>query len=353
MIRDEHLDHAVAVGAITAEQAQRLREIARRSEPLGTPREPEPGPDEERFRLIGGFNDVFVTIGLFLLMFALFALAATFGHALVFTAAGCVLAWALSEVFARHMRLALPSIVLSVMLAYALGSLVTLLYGLVIPGAGPEIDKSIGLRLVLFGAGATLAGLLHYARFRVPIDAGVIAGSLVLVVYGAASMAAPIWTEHNGALLLGLLGLAVFAAALRIDATDPERLTRRSDIAFWLHLVAAPIIVHAIIPDYGTGPGGEIDSGWSATALIMFVGLGLVALVIDRRALLVSGLTYAGIALAYLLSNHVDKGMRLSLTLLALAVLVLGLSVGWRSLRALLLPALPLGGLRRYVPPAA
>ncbi len=34
---------------------------------------------------------------------------------------------------------------------------------------------------------------------------------------------------------------------MRFDMTDPERLTRRTDIAFWLHLLAAPLIVHSLI----------------------------------------------------------------------------------------------------------
>jgi predicted RND superfamily exporter protein len=66
----------------------------------------------------------------------------------------------------------------------------------------------------------------------------------------------------------------------------------------------------------------------------------------------VSGLSYAGIAIAYLLSQGVEQGLGISLTLLGLAIVVLGLSAGWRSLRKAVLPVLPLGRLRELIPPA-
>ena len=163
-------------------------------------------------------------------------------------------------------------------------------------------------------------------------------------------MIAPDWTRESSSVITALFGLAVFAAALRVDASDPQRVTRRSDIAFWLHLAAAPMIVHAVVP-LVTGDVQTLNAAQAVGILAVFVLLALVALVIDRRALLVSGLTYAGIAISYLLSQTVEQGMGLSLTLLGLAVIVLGLSAGWRSLRQALLPLLPLGPLRRHVPP--
>ena len=55
--------------------------------------------------------------------------------------------------------------------------------------------------------------------------------------------------ERLEALLLPLVfvaGLGVFAFAMRWDMTDPQRETRRSDVAFWLHLLAAPMIAHPL-----------------------------------------------------------------------------------------------------------
>jgi hypothetical protein len=249
------------------------------------------------------------------------------------------------------MRLALPSITLAVMFAGAGGYAATYAGGYLggldaIPGA-----QSWRIWALLFSLGVILAAIVHHYRFRVPIDVAIAAGGLAYAIYSAIGAMVPDWTRDNGAVLSGLLGLGIFVAAMRIDARDPRRVTRLSDVAFWLHLLAAPLIVHAVIP-LVTGPVGSLQTVQAIGVLVVFTLLGLVAIVIDRRALLVSGLTYAGIAIGYLLSQSVAQEMGLSLTLLGLAVLVLGLSAGWRSLRRILLPVLPLGRLRQHVPPA-
>ena len=100
-----------------------------------------------------------------------------------------------------------------------------------------------------------------------------------------------------------------------------------------------------------TGSVSQLSAGQALSILAVFFVLGFVAIVIDRRALLVSGLSYAGIAIAYLLSKSPAKDMSAALTLLGLAALVLGLSVGWRHLRAAILPIVPMGQFRRFVPP--
>jgi hypothetical protein len=348
MIRDEHIEAAVAEGILTADQARRLRELARTSPvapaaepPAVEPRtfEPSADPDDERFRLIGGFNDVFVTIGVGLLVAALFALAGALGFGIGFAVLAMLAAWGLSEVFSRRMRLALPSIALAVMFAG----------GAAFTAASLGGEAFSDLRLVFAGAGAALAAVAHERRFRVPIDWAIAALGLTCVIARTVSLVMP---DHSTTLLLAAIGAGIFLAALRVDASDRERLTRRSDIAFWLHLVAAPMIVHGGLKLLVGSPTG-MGTGEALAVLGIFVLLGLVALVIDRRAPLVSGLTYAGVAMGYLLSQGVTQDMGLSLTLLGLAVVVLGLSAGWRTLRRTLLPLLPLGALRHSIPPPA
>ena len=60
MVAIEILAQGVEQGIITAEQAQRLRAL----ENVGEPPELPASPDDEQLRFIGGFSDVFVTIGL-------------------------------------------------------------------------------------------------------------------------------------------------------------------------------------------------------------------------------------------------------------------------------------------------
>lgn len=351
MIRDEHIEAAVAEGVLTPDQAARLREIARRPSHAGASAvvEAPADPDDEKFRLIGGFNDIFVTIGVGLLVSALFALSGTFGARGGFSILGMVAAWSLSEVFSRRMRLALPSIALAIMFA---GSAAYALFAFASLVLSPGADPSWGLVALLLGLGATIGAAIHEWRFRVPIDVAIAAMGLFCVINGAVDLVAPGSNEVFGWLVTTLFGLGLFVTAVRIDASDPLRQTRRADIAFWLHLLAAPMIVHAIMRPLVLGNIGEMGAVEAIAVLVMFALLGIVAIVIDRRALLVSGLTYAGIAIGYLITQSVEEGFGLSLTLLLLATLVLGLSAGWKALRRAILPLMPLGALRASIPPA-
>jgi len=355
MIRDEHLDLGIAEGIITSEQAAKLRALAglaSTAPPLAGDRGATFDPDDERFRLIGGFNDIFVAIGVLLLVFALFSLSSTlgFGAGFAFIAMGA--AWALSEVFSRRLKLALPAIALALMFAGAGGIATYMVAGGLLQVAGVAETESLKPAWALFGLGASLSAALHLWRFRVPIDTAIAAGGLVCAIMGCIELAGPEWAQAYRPLLWAFFGGLIFLFAVRIDATDPLRTTRRSDVAFWLHLLAAPMIVNAISSLF-FGPEGTLGVGQAIGILVVFAAFGLVALVLDRRALLVSALSYAGLAIGYLLSESIAKDISVSLTLLGLAALVLLLSAQWRSLRRAALARLPLGGLRRLVPPAS
>lgn len=84
MIRDEHINAAVAQGILSQEQAARLRDLARgQTREDDAADEPPVHPDDEKFSLIGGFNDIFVTIGVLLLVGALVGIARQTGIAVL------------------------------------------------------------------------------------------------------------------------------------------------------------------------------------------------------------------------------------------------------------------------------
>jgi len=198
---------------------------------------------------------------------------------------------------------------------------------------------------------AAIAAAAFYWRFRLPFALLPMAAGLIGVVLAAASKVVPaakIWDP----LLLLICALAVFAAAMTFDASDRERLTRRADCAFWLHLLAAPLIVHSLVwlvsPLLGASSPRTPGPYWlgmtpSLAAGIgsIFVMLAIVAILIDRRALLVSGLSYLGAAIAYAISSTTSGSMASSEsvpltvagTLTGLGALVLALGVGWMPLR--------------------
>ena len=81
---------------------------------------------------------------------------------------------------------------------------------------------------------------------------------------------------------------------MKFDMSDRNRVTQRTDIAFWLHLLAAPLIVHSIV--YPLLTESALSPGAAVAIVSLFAVLSLVALTVDRRALLVSSLLYLGYA---------------------------------------------------------
>jgi len=359
MISEEALAQAVTAEIITAAQAESLRTLQAAmppppamdawAAPVAT------SPDEESLRFISGFSDIFVALGIFLFFgAAAFFLQHFFGR-LVMWAGGAAIAWLLAEFFTRARRMALPSIILLLLFVFSVFAATTE----AVVGWSPF---SHGFALVpwqfLWGASITaiwVAGLvttacaaLHYWRFRVPIT---VAAAALALSTTFIMLVVSLWPRLDRLFFQGLIllcGIVVFAVAMRFDSSDPERVTRRTDIAFWLHLLAAPLIVHPIIQLFWRQPP---EPSAAVACLGVFFLFALVAVAIDRRAMLVSGLTYAGVALTRLLNETLLSGFSVPATLLALGAFVLLLSAGWQPLRRTLLQFFPAPILRRLPRP--
>ena len=355
MVATEILAQGVERGIITAEQAQRLRAL----ENAGEPPELPVSPDDEQLRFISGFSDVFVTIGLAMFLGAVGYFALSSNGPLGMWIAVAVTAWLLAEFFTRRRRMALPSIVLLIVFAWAAFAASAIFLG---PGATPYSSSQSAWAIFALGViePAMLAGAafltvlltaLHYWRFRVPITIAAGCGALLLMVIGLASGLFPQSSRGAHSALILACGLAIFGLAMRFDMTDPERLTRRTDIAFWLHLLAAPLIVHSVTRGLVTD-ASKLDPGTAVAIIAVFLALSFVAVLIDRRAMLVSGLTYAGIAFWTLIRQAGLSDMTTPLTVLVLGTFVLLLSAGWRPLRAGILLTVP-PALARRLPQAS
>jgi hypothetical protein len=353
MIANETLAKGVQQGIITAEQAERLRALESLSDPIEFPA----SPDDEQLRFISGFSDVFVTIGLAMFIGAIGYLARQSGDGLSMWVAIATTAWLLAEFFTRQRRMALPSIVLLIVFAVAVfGGAGILLGGSARPNSYPlsaagmfGIDPSQPTMLAAAAFLTALLTALHYWRFRVPITVaagcGALTGTMVGLVYGLA----PELSHLARSVTIFVCGLAIFGLAMRFDMADPDRLTRRTDIAFWLHLLAAPLIVHSLI-DGMFDVSHPLTPGSAVAIMAVFLVLSLVAVLIDRRAMLVSGLVYAGTAFWTLIRQAGLSDVTTPLTLLTLGAFVLLLSAGWRPLRAGILGAAP-SAISRRLPP--
>ncbi len=338
MYSQNDLDEAVASGALSVDSANALRAFVEQQRAT-------PAVDEEQFRLITGFNDIFVSIAAAILLFAVGFIGQTIGQNLGLTVdsdgpsplapllvAGT--AWGLALFFTARRRMALPSILL--LLAFIGGVFASAGFALAIGvGEPPANQEAIYAGIVAAISGAIAAGALA---------ASAIAAGLLIAVLGNLD-------AGNRDVMLGfvlLLGIGVFLFAMRWDSSDPARVTRRSDVAFWLHLLAAPMIVHPVFTLLGLNDNSA-TVGEGLVVVVLYVVIGLVALAIDRRALLVSALAYVLYALNALFQQFGAVELNVALTALVIGSTLLMLSAFWHQARGMVVRPLP-DGLKARLP---
>ena len=296
-------------------------------------------------RFVRGFHDIIITIGI---------IAVAMGAVMLFhTSALIPLSLVLAEIFVRRQRLALPAFTLTA--TYMIGSFY--LASRLLDGAPPETRTPLLLAIGF----AALA--LFYWRYRVPVALACLIASgigalftLTLTAIAGDGNYMQINPRLVGVVSLGF-ALLSFAIAMRFDMLDLARVTRRSDVAFWLHLVTAPALLFSLLllifinfrlwESHGTAN--------AIITILIVAGMMLVGIFIDRRAFVTSGLISLGVAVYYMLMPEGELGERFQATALALSLVAVGLvvlSLGscWRALRGLIIPRLPLA-LQAKLPP--
>lgn len=380
VISQETLDSAVTQGVITAQQRDRLYALERSA---SFDAEDASESAEENLRLIGGGNDLFVTVGTVLLTVGSYFVLNTLlpGQRLWIAALIAVFSWGLAEVVTRQHRMKLSSTVLSLFFVISF----TVALGLEIfaryPIQKPEsIWQLLALRQQVSGAGYLFIGgvmaavALYFWRFRVPILAGVFAIAATLLAFLQTALllydgvttgaVAPPRLEDmpelmRAALYMPLIcGLVVFGTAVALDVYDRERRKIWSDCAFWLHVVSAPMLVHPLFI-MATGQDvvmGRIEPDANATIMlaILILAFVYVALAIDRRSLLVPTLAYFGSLGIYYLVNSTANSTGIppfALILLVVGALIITFGAGWQHIRRLIVrPTLPTSVLDKLPP---
>ncbi|CAN5335207.1 hypothetical protein BH10PSE7_BH10PSE7_16420 [soil metagenome] len=343
MLTRADLDEAVSTGIVTAEQAERLWQLPheRRTERHARTLQ------DERFVLMRSFNEFFIALGIVLLIAGAWSAAMAWPDAsraiwVLFPLA----AWGLAEYLTGRLRLTLPSIVLTLALAVGANFLVLLVIAMV---QGDEFVTSLtgGKYIFYRSLGVAVIGVLFYARFRLPFALLVIAAGCVGAVMAAWTVLTGSPSDLSVRVVFLLSGLVILGFALWYDASDRERITRRSDCAFWLTLIAAPLIVHPIA--YSILYQNGTDARASALTFIAFLFFAIVALIIDRRAFLVSSLAYLGGAMVYAFTQLGGAQNATWITLIALGAAVILLGVGWQTARGVVMRFVP-EPIARYVP---
>jgi hypothetical protein len=344
----EDLRAAVAAGIVTEAQAASVKALAdeREGRRALMPAEDEP------FEFFRGFSEIFVSIGLVILLSGVVALLGWLGGPVVAIGVPAIcaaVAWWWATYFTLKRRMNLPSMVLAC--AFGTGVFLTMMALAARFGAADDRAGAI----VAFLAAAAAIGL-WYRRFRLPFSMFVL-GLFVLGLFALGAIYALTATTDNLAdaafgggwdMLFDLrespvfatatllFGLGCFAVGMWFDTRDPHRLGRHAATAFWLHLLAAPALVNTVAMTL-LNTGG---SGGMVLLVVALLVITVLALVIDRRSFLSAAIAYIAIVIGWVAGDSGEFGTWVVILLL-LGGLITAIGTWWVQLRAVVMKALP------------
>jgi hypothetical protein len=239
---------------------------------------------------------------------------------------------AVAEWLVRVRRLALPGIAI----------LISILF---------FVNKAIAFdheNATIFGLGILcLTSLLFYLRYKMPFSLLPLAAGLVSIAIAQIGVDV---IKHP--LIFTGFGLLVFIIAMWFDSRDTARVSHLSDSAFWLHLLASPLIVHGAMVTMLFSDQAWIQAmGKEVIIVTFFSGILLLALLLDRRAMLISTQLYMIYALTQLLQGQLNSTQNLLIyILMALGLFVIFFGTYWYKTRRLIFGFLSSSVISRYIP---
>jgi len=374
-------------------------------------------PQDEMLPFLNNFHDIFTTIGVLILLVGLAMGSGQVMNSLDLPQDGMgwqyaviallvgvsVIIWMLSALLVGKQRRILPGIVLSA--SFSITATIVLIWGytqLLIHGFGinesmmdnpfqaaeqmefgreavlavaAELPFTIRILPVIMGLSFLIPVAVYYWSFRLPFAGGLAGLGLVGSVVAIQFIQDPYMTIVNLPTVYVLVGVALLVGGIFFDMRDPGRSTRLSGTAFWLHFFAAPILLSAVLnvtqigwtfseADFADFENNNLlmamaqDNGQAVRlaviALIIIGCFAIISLLINRRALIVSGLLTAGVSIgAVVNATGMDTGSVIAVTLLLLGGVVVLLGAAWNPVRRILLIPFPSTGLiGRIFPPA-
>jgi hypothetical protein len=374
-------------------------------------------PSDELLPFLNNFHDIFTTIGVLILLGGLAVGAGqvmnglglpegetNWQFALMGLIGGiAIIIWMLSALLVGRQRRILPGIVLSTGFAITVTILLVWAYvQFLIHGVGvneamfegrfeglddmefgreavmlavAQIPWSIRILPVIAGLAAFVPVAIYYTSFRLPFAGGLMGVALAVLASLTLLTLDPYTAVIFAPTLNVAIGGALLLAGILFDSRDPDRNTRLSGTAFWLHFFAAPILLSAVLnvvqigwtfdeADFTNSESFNLFTAMAAdngnamqlaiVALTVIAIFALVSLLINRRALIVSGLLTAGISIAVIVNEvGLDTGAVIAITLLLLGGIVVLLGAAWNPVRRILLLPFPSRGpIARLFPPA-
>lgn len=301
--------------------------------------------EDEPFEFFRGFSEIFITVGLVLLFTGMMLLASEIENVTAVSVFAAALSAGMAHYFTLRRRMIMPSMFLTLTFS-------TALFGLLAGLLFDPIQQSETMLLVmsLIGLGVMIG---WYRIFHLPFAAFVTGLWGLAVAFAIAALIEP---SANGMLLAAMndpfnlntasafsiatlvFGFVAFGFGMWFDMRDPHRVGRHSAVAFWLHLLAAPAIVHTIATSL------FYNDHYILTAIALFL-VSILALVVDRRSFLTAGIAYMGILLYMVFNggdaNGADSFSAAITTLLVLGAFITILGTWWGPIRAGLMRRLP------------
>jgi len=283
---------------------------------------------DEPLKFIRSFGDVFIALGIILLV-ASINMTALSGYYFLIPAAAFII---MAEWLVRVRRLVLPGMVILLSILFFINNAFSFEH---------ESSASIGLSII------SLSCLLFYLRYKMPFSLLPLAASAVAITVIQIGI-----DVLNSPLIFVAMGLTIFSIAMWFDSRDTQRQSHLSDSAFWLHLLAAPLIVHGAMISLLTSEQAWLQSfSNNLLMIIFFAGFFLTALFVDRRAMLVSTQLYAIYALTQILQHDLISEQNVMIyVLMALGMIVIFFGTYWYKTRRIIFGVFAGSAISRFVP---
>lgn len=338
--RDD-LDSSVAEGIITHEQADAIRR--------------KRAANDEPFRLVGNFGDVFLCIGLLFVYWAQGAFMLVASVPILWVHVGfAILFWLIAEFFVFSTRRKFPAVVSIALFVLSVHKVATLYLGDVsLTGMAFAYFSGIetGIRAIEHLTVVTGALLLALLRFRQPI---IVLGLGLCATLLAFALTRLYVAETPARLVLAACGVFFLLAGFLLDMKDKARTGIWHEWALWLFVLGSPLTVHPIFLGLLADQLAATRTGsftefiqldlegmiWAVAALA--AGFSLLGLLLDRRSLVASTLLYLSAILTYAtFRSGLGLSTAVAVVPLTIGILVILLGVGWDHARAALLRIVP------------
>lgn len=326
MITKGILEKAVDKNIIKPEQVEPLYQFINEM-----PADSLSSAQEEPLRFIRSFGDVFISVGIIFLMIAI-NISSISGFFYIIPIAGFIL---LAEWLVHKRRLVLPGMAILLSILFFVYQAIT--------HDTHDTEPTSLLALSIIAA----TSLLFYFRYKMPFSHLPLAASLVAMFIIMIDVNA-----FKNPIVFAISGIVVFSVAMWFDSRDTKRLSHLSDSAFWLHLLAAPLLVHGLMLSMLTSD--QVWTGMISKEILIicfFTVFFLTALFIDRRAMLISTQLYMIYAVTQIIrGSSANPADTLIFVFIALGMFVIYFGAYWYKSRRFIFGFLSGKTITRYVP---